>query len=85
MLVEGHRGYGSLAPHNSLAAFELAANDSNVTSVEFDVRLTRDGEAVVTHGPDFRDYAEVTTNVTAGGSCEVEDLAGCDAGADREL
>jgi len=51
--VQGHRGYGDLAPHNSLAAFKKAAADPAVQSVEFDVRGTADGHLVVTHGPEI--------------------------------
>lgn len=51
-VLEGHRGYGHLARHNSLTAFRLAQADPSVAWVEFDVRKTRDGVLVVTHGPD---------------------------------
>lgn len=51
--VQGHRGYGSLAPHNTLSAFQKAAANPEVQSVEFDVRVTSDGQLVVTHGPEI--------------------------------
>jgi len=59
MFIQGHRGYGSdalaevgnKAPHNSILAFEKAAKDPSVTSVEFDIRRSMDGFLVVTHGP----------------------------------
>ena len=54
MEVQGHRAYGSTnargIPENSRRAFEAAGADPNVESVEFDVRLTRDGVLVVSHG-----------------------------------
>lgn len=47
--IQGHQGYGELAPHNSLAAFRKAAADPNVKSVEFDVFSTKDRFLVITH------------------------------------
>lgn len=48
--VQGHRGFGDLAPHNSLKAFQAAANLAGVDSVEFDVQMSSDGHLVVSHG-----------------------------------
>ncbi len=47
-LVIGHRGAAGHAPENTLAAFEEAAK-LGIKTVEFDVRLTRDGVPVVLH------------------------------------
>ncbi len=47
-LVFGHRGGSRLAPENTLAAFDRAVAEG-VDGLEFDVRLSRDGEAVVCH------------------------------------
>ncbi len=52
MELQGHRGFGNLAPHNSLRAFELAGV-LGLDSVEFDVRRLHDGTLVVTHGPEL--------------------------------
>ena len=46
--LQGHRGARGLFPENSLAAFE-AAVDLEVTTLELDVGLTRDGIVVVHH------------------------------------
>ena len=46
--LQGHRGARGLFPENSLAAFE-AAIDLEVTTLELDVGLTRDGVVVVHH------------------------------------
>lgn len=46
--VIGHRGAAACAPENTVAAFRAAAA-SGVTWVEFDVRLSRDGQPVVIH------------------------------------
>lgn len=48
--VQGHRGFGSLEPHNTLKAFRAAAAHAGTTSVEFDVQLSADSHLVVTHG-----------------------------------
>lgn len=47
-LIIGHRGASALAPENTLAAFKRAIADG-AEGLEFDVRLSRDGEAVVFH------------------------------------
>jgi glycerophosphoryl diester phosphodiesterase len=50
-IVVAHRGASVEQPENTIAAFE-AAIDAGADAVEFDVRLTRDGAAVVMHDPD---------------------------------
>eukprot|EP01062_Namystynia_karyoxenos_P009678 TRINITY_DN13424_c0_g1_i1.p2 TRINITY_DN13424_c0_g1~~TRINITY_DN13424_c0_g1_i1.p2 ORF type:complete len:294 (+),score=85.89 TRINITY_DN13424_c0_g1_i1:85-882(+) len=50
--VQGHRIAGRLAPENSLAAVVVATR-LGVDSVEFDVRRTKDGVLVVSHGPEM--------------------------------
>ncbi len=47
-LIIGHRGASALAPENTLAAFRRAIADG-ADGIEFDVRLSRDGVAVVIH------------------------------------
>ena len=47
-LIIGHRGASALAPENTLAAFRQAIVDG-ADGIEFDVRLARDGVAVVIH------------------------------------
>ena len=47
-LILGHRGASALAPENTLAAFSRAISDG-ADGIEFDVRLSRDGVAVVIH------------------------------------
>lgn len=44
-----HRGWSSVAPENTLAAIELAANTPGIQVVEVDVQLTRDHIPVVIH------------------------------------
>ncbi len=57
-LVYGHRGARHAAPENTLEAFALA-HEEGADGVEFDVRLTADGEVVVIHDATL-------TRVTAG-------------------
>lgn len=48
--VQGHRGARGLMPENTIAAF-LFAVDSGVTTVEFDVVVTKDNQLVISHEP----------------------------------
>ena len=50
-IVVAHRGASVEQPENTIEAFE-AAIDAGADAVEFDVRLTSDGHAVVMHDPD---------------------------------
>jgi glycerophosphoryl diester phosphodiesterase len=52
-LIIGHRGASSVAPENTLIAFE-AAMTAGADGVEFDVRLARDGIPVVIHDATLR-------------------------------
>ena len=47
-LIFGHRGYASLAPENTMAAFALCAT-RGIFGIELDVHLCRSGELVVIH------------------------------------
>nr|WP_298414288.1 glycerophosphodiester phosphodiesterase family protein [uncultured Halomonas sp.] len=51
--ITAHRGNSFKAPENTLAAFEQAIEDG-ADYVEFDVRLTRDKEIVVSHDNNLR-------------------------------
>src|SRR5262245_32176924 len=57
--VIGHRGAAAYAPENTVASFRLAL-EQGVDALEFDVRITLDGEAVVLHDPTL----ERTTDAT---------------------
>lgn len=46
--IIAHRGYSSIAPENTLAAF-LAAIEYHADSIEFDVQLSADGVPMVIH------------------------------------
>ena len=53
-LLLGHRGAGAakVIPENTLASFDQALADG-CDGFEFDVRLTEDGESVLSHDPRF--------------------------------
>ena len=50
-MVVAHRGASVEQPENTIAAFEAAIH-ARADAVEFDVRMTADGHAVVMHDPD---------------------------------
>lgn len=52
-VITYHRGYSSIAPENTMAAFQ-AALDHGSPRIELDVQMTRDGIAVVTHDTSLR-------------------------------
>lgn len=62
MRIAAHRGVHYALPENSVAAFE-AAIDIGADYIEFDVRLTRDGVAVVTHDLELQRSLGVPGNV----------------------
>lgn len=49
MNIWAHRGCSQMYPENTLLAFEKAAEIDNLTGIELDIQLTRDGELVVIH------------------------------------
>ncbi|GAA1975437.1 glycerophosphodiester phosphodiesterase [Isoptericola halotolerans] len=72
-LVVAHRGNSSVAPQNTLAAFEAALR-VGVHSIELDLHLSADGEVVVIH--------DETVDATTSGSGAVREL---DVGGVRAL
>ena len=49
MKIWAHRGCSQRYPENTLLAFEKAAALQNLTGIELDIQLTRDGELFVIH------------------------------------
>ncbi|HEV7746163.1 MAG TPA: glycerophosphodiester phosphodiesterase family protein [Pyrinomonadaceae bacterium] len=76
-LILGHRGACALAPENTLAAFSRAISDG-ADGVEFDVRLSRDGIAVVIHDATLKRTALVEGSVSEMSAAE---LSAVDVGA----
>ena len=64
MKIIGHRGAKGLAPENTLVSFDKAI-EHGVDEIEFDVRVTKDGIAVIQHDPDLHDPAGNKLNVAA--------------------
>jgi glycerophosphoryl diester phosphodiesterase len=62
-LIIGHRGASALAPENTLAAFRRAIADG-ADGIEFDVRLSRDGVAVVIHDATLKRTGSQQGNVS---------------------
>jgi glycerophosphoryl diester phosphodiesterase len=62
-LVVGHRGVPRLHQENTLAGFRRAV-ELGVPAIELDVRLTRDGHAVVFHDPDLHRLTGTPRNVS---------------------
>jgi glycerophosphoryl diester phosphodiesterase len=58
-MVVAHRGASIEQPENTIEAFE-AAIDAAADAVEFDVRMTADGHAVVMHDPDVSRTTDAT-------------------------
>jgi glycerophosphoryl diester phosphodiesterase len=76
-LIIAHRGASAHAPENTLAAFERALEEG-AEGVEFDVRLTRDGEAVVFHDPTLKRTGRREEAILA---LTAEELAAVDIGS----
>jgi glycerophosphoryl diester phosphodiesterase len=77
MLVVAHRGNSSVAPQNTMAAFEAACR-AGADAVELDVRRTRDGELVVIHD---RDVSRTTDGDGKIKDLDLDRLRAFDAGS----
>src|SRR3972149_5202117 len=64
-VIFAHRGASACAPENTLAAFQLAL-EQGAPAIEFDVKLTSDGQVVVIH--------DQTANRTTDGAGNVANL-----------
>jgi glycerophosphoryl diester phosphodiesterase len=76
-LVAAHRGNSAFAPENTLASFR-AALELGADAVEFDMRLSADGDVVLMHDPD------VDRTTDGGGlvsDLSTAEIRGLDAGA----
>lgn len=72
-LIIGHRGSSSLAPENTLAAFQKAIEDG-ADGLELDVRLAKDGVPVVFHDATLRRIAGKKNRVINVNSEELQTL-----------
>lgn len=71
--ISYHRGYASIAPENTIPAFEAAIADGGDIA-ELDVQLTKDGVVVVSHDPTLRRTAGVNKRICDMSFDEVESL-----------
>jgi glycerophosphoryl diester phosphodiesterase len=76
-LVIAHRGNSARAPENTMEAFQQAVA-LGVDAMEFDVRLTKDGRAVVMHDPTVD---RTTSGTGAIAELTLAQIRGLDAGA----
>lgn len=76
-LIIAHRGASALAPENTLAAFRRAIADG-AEGVEFDVRLSKNGDAVVFHDATLRRLSDRKNLVS---SLTTEELREIDVGS----
>jgi glycerophosphoryl diester phosphodiesterase len=72
-LIIGHRGASALAPENTLAAFRRAIED-NADGIEFDVRLAKDGVAVVIHDATLERTGSVRSRVSQTTAAELQKI-----------
>lgn len=75
--VIAHRGSSRVSPENTIAAFDIAIEDG-ADAVEFDVRLTADGQLVVIHDTRLSRTAQSMRKVS---SMNADDVASMDAGS----
>ncbi|HQJ75954.1 MAG TPA: glycerophosphodiester phosphodiesterase family protein, partial [Bacteroidota bacterium] len=64
-LIIYHRGYSSIAPENTISAFDLVLNNGGI-AIEFDVRLSKDKELILIH--------DATIDRTSSGSGKVSNM-----------
>ena len=76
-LIIAHRGASAVAPENTMAAFDRAVAEG-VDGIELDVRLAKDGVAVVHHDPMLQRTAGKRLDV---GNCTSQELARIDVGS----
>lgn len=76
-LIIGHRGASALAPENTFAAFKKAIDDG-ADGIEFDVRLSGDGRAVVIHDETLKRTGGINRRIAETTSAQ---LAAIDVGS----
>ena len=81
--VIAHRGLSAKFPENSLEAF-AAAVECGADEIELDVRLTRDGEMIVSHDNRLDRITEAPEGLTVDG-CDLEYLLSLNTGFRRGM
>ncbi|MBN2651205.1 MAG: glycerophosphodiester phosphodiesterase [Spirochaetales bacterium] len=70
-IIFGHRGYSSIAPENTLPAFELLLK-KKIQAVELDVHICKSGEIVVTHDHNTKRVGDIEVDVENSDYSEIE-------------
>ena len=65
-MIIAHRGAKAHAPENTMSSFQLAV-ESKADGVEFDIKLTKDGQIIIIH--------DLTVDRTTDGKGKVEDFS----------
>ena len=63
--IVSHRGFSSLEVENTKEAIVLAADKDYIDAIEFDVRMTKDGKAIISHDNSLCEKLFKTTNVSS--------------------
>ena len=63
MKIIAHRGNDGINKENSLKAIINSLNKEYIDGVEFDVRLTRDGNFIINHDPVYKNHFISETNM----------------------
>ncbi len=71
--IIGHRGAGILAPENTRIALKKAAN-MGLNHVEFDVRLTQDNVAVISHDDSLMRCAHIDQLISQSKYADIKDI-----------
>lgn len=75
--IIAHRGNSSVAPENTMAAFEAAAR-AGADMIELDIQLSSDGHAVVIHNDTLDETTDASGPVSTRSAAELADV---DAGS----
>ena len=63
MKIIAHRGLSSIAPENTLKAFELAGKEQRFFGIECDIHETKDNQFVIMHDANLSRMAKVDLNI----------------------
>ncbi len=63
MIIIGHRGAAGIEPENTIPSIEAAVHE-RVDMIEFDLRVTKDGQLVVFHDPNLLRISGINKNIS---------------------
>lgn len=79
-LIFGHRGFSSLAPENTMKAFDLCLK-KGIGGIELDIHLCKSGELVVIHDHNLQRLAGVSARVE---ELTLQELQRLDVGSHKD-